>query len=244
MLTIREFLSGVKEDYSIDSTPETLLRYLDRLQRDVFHSAETTNRVWLNTAEPKFPYPILTTTPGQLFYEITADSFQDSGGDPITVNGTIRSIKRVFTWARDFYASNYGEYNQRGRGFYDTRFRTFGLQGYGNQFVQIPCKKVDRINEFSPNIQFTTDYDVTNRKVYVEFTTDPTRITSLNSTAYFDIATFEEELTDGLVGQIELARDGSSQRWNNWVSRWKGVMRSYYSRNDDEFYDMEIESTI
>lgn len=241
MLTTRELIAGIKQDYAISFDPMRLLRYLDRIQRMVFLD-ETFELTYFNGDDPTFPYPILPTVAGQRSYTIEDGVLTDTEGNPldITFEGNPADVSRVF-----FVFSSGGHNDirlgERGYGlnYYGTDDRSFMLRDrwYHKEVVILH----QRTPNSKPTIQFARDPKDTDQRYYVSMGLVPKPLTSLSSTLTLNVDRWERALIDGVVGECERAVNaGESKKADKFENEWIPAIRSSYNESQNEFVDSTV----
>ena len=241
MLTTRELIAGIKQDYSISFAPERLVRYLDRIQRDVFLD-ETFELTYFNGDDPEFPYPILPTVAGQRTYTIEDGVLTDSQQNPlnITFEGNPADVSRVFYV---FSEGRFGDYHtgQRGYGLDYYREDNQSIMLRGRQFYKEVVILNQRTPNSAPTIQFATDPGDSDKRYYVAMGLVPKKIGSIGSPMTLNVDKWERALINGVVGECEKAVNaGESKRANKWESHWIPAIRSSYNQSSEEFYDPTV----
>ena len=229
-ITTQELVSIIKSDFASDVSRPRILSYLNRAQKELFNN-DCAQMVFLNGADPKFPYPILVTTAGQLEYNIDGSTLVDSSGNPVSLTKTdgsgntraitCRKINHIFIMQTGLRLGAYK------RMFYGEGFQLVGLTSFWNNrlqsvsFVEVPGF-IDNRTEYSPT-QFTFAEDplATTDKYYVEFYYGCPDLSSESVPLSVDGDKWGEALICGIQGYIEQWRNGNTNRLTEFRTYWK-----------------------
>jgi hypothetical protein len=216
-------ITTIKTDFAPDWSRARILALLNQAYSDLVLN-DTFNMVWQNTADPVFPFPILSTTAGTLLYTLSASNLVNSSGTAITltVGGyavTIRKIVRVFVIET---VGQTGNYTSR---FSGEVFRGYGNGGksdiYSTNFREVPGTWIPAYNDmFGAKFQFAEDPGTYSDRYYVEFYYAPPQLTSESIPMVIDTNKWTAALIDGTVGQIEDRQNGDSKRLDKFRKYW------------------------
>jgi hypothetical protein len=246
MLTTKELIAGIKEDYANSFSTDRLVRYLDRVQRMVFLD-ETWALEYFNNDDPVFPYAILPTVEGQLSYTIEDGVLQDSNGDPldITYEGKSVAVNRVLNVFTDDF--NNIDYNTSIGG--NTRLG-YGDRGFvpddlcvkirGRTFYKASVRTTALSPNRKPTVTFLYNPDNNVGHYYIALGLVPTKIGATASTMMLNVDKWERALIDGVVGECELAVNGKSDRADKFLNYWVPKIRDSYNEGMEDFYDTTI----
>ena len=218
MLNTRELVSVINNDYAPSWSREKILYFLDRALRDVYNH-DCAQTVFLNSSDDTFPIPFLSTTDGTLEYIPSASNLLDSDGSAVSLewNGyTVvpRRIRRVFVQTGNISTT------------YDNKFigRDFDWFGINNSwarterisFQEVPGVLYNQSGIQNARVVFAENPGTHTDKFYIEFYIGPVPLSSESIPMSIDADTFEMELINVVMGYIEDARNGSSQRLDKW----------------------------
>ena len=231
MLSTREIIAVIKEDYAQNVSVTKLVRYLDRVQRQIF-SDDNYFCSFMNPADPNFPYPILTTQDGTLEYEMVDGALVDSLGVQLSFELQGRPVvaQRVNRVLRDLYHTQH--YGQRNSG-YGLRRRSAIPDGddvLGNrQMERISVRTIPRTPTEPARIIFNENPG--DADFYLDVVLAPRKIGTLDTEMSLDTDLWEMELIDGVRGHVENAINGESKVYQTFIN--EHVPRIRGTLNDD-----------
>lgn len=243
MVSTKELIFRIQDDYAKGVSVDKLLVYLDSVQRKMFLN-NSVRSIYLNGSDPTFPYPILETQEGVLEYEITTDSFVDSLGNPITVSvdGITLDVAEVVEVFRNGEYHTYSDYGRTTYGRQTSRTKKV----FGKDFDVVPVRIQPRTFTSPPKITFQSDPktkspDNGSTDVYfVEVSVTPRKLTSIEIPLSVDTDKWEDMLIDGVVGEIQKVLYGESKVAQKFETEWLPRFRGACNKALNDWEPIEI----
>lgn len=230
----QELVSTIKSDFAPDVSRTRILSYLNRAQRELFNS-DCAQMVFLNDADPAFPFPLLSTIAGTLGYNIIQGNLLDSTGAVIPFTKTdgsgnaraiiCRKIKHIFLMVNALEASNYN------KKFYGEQFNLSGLNAYWSTrlykvtFYEVPGMIINRTEYAPARFIFPEDPGTYPGKYFIEMYYGCPDLTAETVPLSIDGDQWQEALICGVCGYIEQWRNGKTDRLTELRTYWKPRFR-------------------
>jgi hypothetical protein len=239
-------VTAIKEEYLPDLSRTTILDNLDRVQRVLFGNdcAQTT---FFNTADGDFPYPLLSTTSGNLSYLINASTLVDSDGNAVSLTRggytiTIRRVKRLFM-VISLSSSSSDVYK-----WYGEPCSVIGInpywhnKWYHSEFYEVPAAITDKSNLEAPRVTFLSDPGTYDDRYYVECFIDPVSLSSESIPLTLDGSRWEEALIEGVVGFVKRWQtpDNPSPYYDRFMNYHVKKFQCYMNEGADQLRPVKI----
>jgi hypothetical protein len=232
-MNTQQLVTLLKEDFAPGYARARLLAYIERAQNELFNN-DCAQMQFLNTADPSFPIPILSTTDGVLDYTPSVSNLVDSAGSPIalTVGGYAVACRRItkvfvqdsmddFAWSRRFGGA---AYQPSGLSTLD---KTSGAE---LSYSEVPGQPFDKNGTQDAHFTFIENPGTHADKYFIEFYRSPYILSSEQIPLSLDGNEWAEALITAVRGYIEQSRNGRSDLLDAPVQRGSlsGSFRGYW----------------
>ncbi len=225
MLTTQEIVTEIKEEYAPKWGRTRILAHLNWAQNYLF-KADCFDHIFLNDSDDTFPYPFLSTTAGTLKYYITGSNLLDSDGSAVSITyrgqtATCRKVKNIFISISTLEGSDYD------RRWYGEKLALVGVNEYYSRrlysikYYSVPVRILTGVDADGAYIVFGEDPETETDKYYVEFYVNPPELTSESISMVIDTDHWKQHIIDSVVGAIEKTRNGSSEKLDTFMKKWK-----------------------
>jgi hypothetical protein len=220
---VTELINTIINDYGVALPRSRILKRINWRQQQLFANNLAMSTLLLPTSA--FPFPYLKTTAGTLKYDINSSNLVDDNGTAVipSIAGVpvdIVKVTRVFIKAVNRHAIYYT------RTFYGDEFVWLGKNPFVSGdlskilFLEIPVRKFDQTDAYDAYIVFNEDPGETTNAYYIECMMRPIELDEESKPLTVDGIDWNQALIDGVVGEYEAAKFGSSHRLDKFEKYW------------------------
>lgn len=243
-MTTSELITTIIDDYANGYSRTKILGYLNRCQKMLFNN-DCAMTTFLNASDPEFPIPFLSTTAGQLSYDLSTASLVDSAGAAVSVavGGHAVNARRV---KEVFLKSGVGMFTDPNRTFYGDSFTWSGMCSawfgklYNFAFYRVPVILFDKTEHSGARIQFAEDPGTHADRYYIEFYHEPIDLTAETIDLSVNGSEWEQALIDGVVGIIEDVENGESKRYEKFQTYWMDKFKRKFNAGMESRRPLQI----